>query len=625
MNETAPSRNAQCHCGSGKKYKHCCARHAAAAKPSIAKPVAVTPATMANRLIALAKSQRYPDMESLAREMVRVLPRSGFAWKSLGVALQMQGKEALQALQCAVQLLPEDADCHGNLGTALRRLGRLQEAAECMHRALRLKPGLPELWNNLGNVQKDLGQFDDAITSLRRAINLRPDFAQALNNLGNALLGLGQLDQAAASYRQAIAIQADYVEAHVNLGIVQRSQGLLQEAEEHCRRALELDANSAAALRLMAELRSDQGEFAAAENLYNQAMLIEPDSAEAWAGMAGLRRMTVEDTAWLARAQLLVARSPSSEELYLRYAMGKFFDDVGDYEQAFANYRRANELAIRARPAHDRRLLALGIDHVIQHQSREWLQHAAAGASSAERPVFIVGMPRSGTTLAEQILASHSGVFGAGELPFWNSAVKAGAGARVIGEDETPGLRQAAEAYLAQLATLSAGAQRVVDKMPANFLHLGVIHAALPKAKIIHLRRNPLDTCLSIYFQNFGAMHPYANDLDDLADYYGQYLRIMEHWRLALPVGVVLDVDYEALVEETETWSRRMLDFIGLPWEANCLEFYNCRRRVSTFSKWQARQKISRSSIGRWRHYERFIGSLLPLVGDHSADRRRVG
>jgi len=170
-----------------------------------------------------------------------------------------------------------------------------------------------------------------------------------------------------------------------------------------------------------------------------------------------------------------------------------------------------------------------------------------------------------------------------------------------------------ADDYLRLLRRLSPGARRVVDKMPGNFLHLGVIHAALPNARIIHIRRHPLDTCLSIYFQNFGTEHFYGSDLDDLACYYIEYLRVMNHWRLTLPANTVLEVPYEALVQAPEAWSRKMLEFVGLPWDPKCLDFHETPRVVSTFSKWQARQKINSSSVGRWRNYERFLGPLMRL------------
>jgi hypothetical protein len=308
----------------------------------------------------------------------------------------------------------------------------------------------------------------------------------------------------------------------------------------------------------------------------------------------------------------IAARAAPRDEVALRFAIGKYLDDVGDYEGAFHSYRRANDQAKRHRPRHDQALLTAGIDRLVQTQTEEWVHRARSTSVLSERPVLIVGMPRSGTTLAEQIIAAHPQVHGAGELPYWNSAASRHAAATDAGGDAS--LEPLADDYLALLAEVSHGAARVVDKMPANFMFLGMIHAAMPRARIIHLARNPIDTCLSIYFQNFGPAHSYATDLDDLTHYYREYRRIMDHWRRVLPAGVILDVPYEELVHNPERWSRAMVEHIGLPWNARCLDFHDTARIVSTFSQWQARQPIHTASVERWRRYEKFVGPLRSLV-----------
>ena len=528
----------------------------------------------------MANSGRYLEMESMARELVTAQPRSGLAWKALSVSLQMQGKDALQAMERAAMMLPNDAEVHKNLGVALRRAGRLDAALASFRRALTLKPDIAEAHNNRGNVLKDLGRFDEAVHAFQRALVLEPDYA----------------------------------EAHANLGILMRVQSRAAEAEISCRRALDINPNLSAAIVLLAELHSDTGKFAAAEELFKRAIGLEPESAEALAAIAGLRRMTSGDADWLAQAQRLAGqRLAPRDESYLRYAIGKYFDDTANFEEAFVNYRRANELTKMLRPEHDRQQLSRAVDLIIDTFGEEWLLRTRIDSNDSTRPVFIVGMPRSGTTLAEQILASHPEVFGAGELPFWSTVVSNSA-AQSSHEIGQRALRDWAGQYLEVLKESSNGAPRVVDKMPANFLYLALIHAALPNAKIIHMRRNPIDTCLSIYFQNFGVFHTYANDLGDLAHYYSQYSRLMNHWRQNLPSDVILDLPYEELVADPEIWSRKMVDFIGLPWDASCLEFQRTDRTVSTFSKWQARQKISRSSVERWRNYRHYVGPLLHLV-----------
>ena len=555
-------------------------------------------------------------MEARARELTALHPSSGLAWKALSVALQMQDKEALDALQRAARLLPDDAEAQSNLGAALRRCGRLDEAVACLRRALQKRPNLAEIWNNLGNAERDLGHFDAAVAALREALRLKPGFAKAHNNLGNVLLDLGRLDEAVASYRQALACHANYAEAHGNLGSALRLGGRSAEAQSHCERALAIDPHYAAAIMLLAHLQSDQGQFAEASRLLERVIAIDPDCAEAWAGLAGLRRMSREDADWLAGAMRTAERALPRDEIHLRFAIGKYLDDLGEYEDAFQSFRRANDLAKLHRPRHDQRLLTAGIDCLVQSQTADWVRRARSSAIRSERPVFVVGMPRSGTTLAEQILASHPKVHGAGELPFWNGAAGRCAAAADSTDDsgDDARLRRLADDYLALLGEVSQDALRVVDKMPANFMFLGLIHAALPSARIIHLERNPIDTCLSIYFQNFGAAHSYASDLNDLAHYYVEYQRIMDHWRRILPAGLMLDVPYEGLVANPEYWSRTMVEFIGLPWDARCRDFHGTERIVSTFSKWQARQPINTRSVGRWRRYEKFLGPLRSLL-----------
>jgi tetratricopeptide (TPR) repeat protein len=779
-----PGRNDPCPCGSGKKHKKCCGRAQVAAPHTAAVPPGEV-----DRLIAMINTGRFAELESQARGVAAQYPESGLVWKVLGIAQSMQGKDALHALQKAAALLPDDPETHGNLGNALRGLGKLdaavasygralelkpdfaeahlnfanalcdlgqfQEAAAHYRRALEIKPDYPEAHNNLGLALRGLGCNEEAVASCRRALLLKPDFAAAHNNLGNALRGLGRLDEAAASYRRALelrphdaeahnnlgnallnaglfdealasyaraillkpdlaeahlnlgnvlrgrgqfddaaasyrraldlkpdyaaahsnlgdalrdlgrleesaascrralqikpddagahnslgnalldlgrlddaqacyrralALRPGLAEAHLNLALVLRLQGRTADAEASCGRALDVKADYAAAMTLLAELHADQGRFKEAQALFERALSIEPELPEAWAGMAQLRKMTAGDAAWLAEAERIAGKPlPPRREVYLRYALAKCFDDIKDYTQAFSNVRRANELTRLYGAGYDRRHLTEIVDLITRTCDEKYFSESRFNANASPRPVFIVGMPRSGTSLAEQILASHPDVFGAGELAFWVTASAAhgppAPGAPVLGAGVNLVLRKLADDYLSLLENLSLDALRVIDKMPANFLSLGLIHAALPNARIIHMRRNPIDTCLSIYFQHFKTGHAYANDLTDLEHYYREYLRAMEHWGRTLPAEAILDVPYEDLVDDQEAWSRKMLQFIGLEWDPQCLDFHLTDRTVMTASKWQVRQKMSKSSVERWRNYEEFLSPLLGLI-----------
>jgi tetratricopeptide (TPR) repeat protein len=520
-------------------------------------------------------------LEVQARNLIQQFPYAGFGWKVLGVALKSQGKDALIALKKAAELLPNDAETHCNLALALQ----------------------------------DLGQLDAAVASCRRALLIRPDSAEAHNNLSNALRELRQLEAAEASCRRALEIKPNLAEAQHSLGVVLRNQGRTAEAEASGRRALEIDPNLHGAVTFMAELRADNGHFAEAEALFRRAIAIKPNSPEAWAGIAGVRKMRTEDGDWLRSAQGLVECAlPPRAEARLRYAIGKYYDDVNDFDDAFVNYQRANELGKLYGSEYNRRQQSFAIDVLTRICDSDWIKREQHHSVASSRPVFIVGMPRSGTSLAEQILASHPAVFGAGELGFWKRASAVHAPSIMDRQLGTGVLSKLARDYLKILQDLSTDAARVVDKMPDNFLHLGLIHATFPNARIIHMQRNPIDTCLSIYFQHFNTSHAYANDLDDLAHYYTEYFRMMEHWRATLPVDAILHVPYEGLVDDHEGWGRKMLEFIDLPWDARCIDFHRCERTVRTASNWQVRQKINKSSVLRWRNYEKFVEPLQKLM-----------
>src|SRR5271170_618463 len=408
-------------------------------------PLGVISLPMRNDLIAMLQAGRYIEVESRVRELLEQHPDSGAMWQMLGVVLARQGKDAVHASEMATKLLPGDAGAHNNLGNALARQGRLdqavasyrqalkldpgiadahhnlanalsdlgqfEQAAASYRRALELNPQLEEAHNHLGNVLFELGQLNDAFTHYRRALVLKPDFAEAHNNVGIILRGFGQLQEAIASYRQAMALQPHFAEAHSNLGSALRLLGRTAEAQASCLRALAINPNLTAAVATLAEIHADAGEFAEAEQMFKRAISIDPESAEGWSGISRLRKMSRGDKDWLSAAQTIAARHlPPRKEVQLRYAIGKYFDDVQDFDQAFSNFRRANELAKQYGAKHERRDVEQAVDQITRTYDRIWMSQARELSSPSERPVFVIGMLRSGTTLAEQILASHPAV-----------------------------------------------------------------------------------------------------------------------------------------------------------------------------------------------------------------------
>jgi tetratricopeptide (TPR) repeat protein len=615
---------------------------------SLQRALALNPndsGTLLNAANALKALGQPGEAVKLYQRALALEPASAEALNNLGNAYLERGefREAADSYRRALQLKPQDAGIHCNLGVALRELGELDAAERSTHQAMLLDPALSVAYNNLGLIRVAQGRREEAVIHYRRALQLNPKYVQALNNVGSALNDLGARREAAAAHAQAISLDPSRAESHCNLGNVLiemrrfedavisferalalkpdlapahlslaaalRQLGRAAQAEASCRAALAIDPNSAAALSVLGELRADRGQFAEAEALLQRAMSLDPGFPFPYFSIASHRKMSPEDKSWLAGTTALFKKPLTlRHEISLRYALGKYFDDIQQYDEAFGHYRQANELTQRYGVKYDP---AATIERNEAIRARFTPAAFADGASrgdGADRPVFIVGMPRSGTTLMEQILASHPAVFGAGELPFWQTAFGAfeARGAALI-----PTM---ARDYLAGLDALSAGAQRVIDKMPQNFVNLGLIHAALPNAKIIHMQRHPIDTCLSIYFHYFSHLHPYANDLTHLAHYYHEYDRLMAHWRAVLPAQTLLEIPYESLIEEQEVWTRRALDFLGLPFDARCLDFHQTDRVVITFSKWQVRQKISASSVGRWQHYREHVGPLLELA-----------
>jgi tetratricopeptide (TPR) repeat protein len=599
------------------------------------------------------------EAEASYRIALAIKPDFGKAHFNLGLTLNELGRidEAVQSYRKALELHTDFAVVYNNLGAALADLGKLDEAIAIYRKGLELRPDFPEAHNNLGNILTKLGNNKEAIGCYRSALRINPDFVEALKNLANTLLTEGNdieaiaiLKQALSSlpndptihnslgiasknivashemiacFRKAVELDADYAEAHCNLAVALKNINR-NEAEDHCRRALEINPKLISALLFSAQSYSDKGQFTQAEEILRNTIAMEPNCPEAWADLASLRKMSIKDTEWLEAAERIVNGNLSPRhEVRLRFALGKFYDDTKNFDQAFSNYQRANDLLKSLEVKYNRNEHVKAVDSTRRLCNRKWVNTPQPFANASNRPIFVVGMPRTGTSLAEQILASHPSVYGAGELEFWNSAFQANPLTVLASEDTESLLTRLGDEYLKVLNTHSEDALHVVDKMPSNFMHLGLIRAIYPNCRIIHMQRNPIDTCLSIYFQHFNSTHAYAHDLDNLAHCYREYRRMMAHWREALPAGSMLEVPYEALIQDQEGWTRKMLDFIGLPWDDRCIEFDKKERVVGTVSNWQVRQKITTTSVERWRNYEKHVGPLLDLLtapSNHQAE-----
>jgi tetratricopeptide (TPR) repeat protein len=492
--------------------------------------------------------------------------------------------------------------------------GKYLEALECYETLAELDVRDAQAWNGLATALAKLGRYGEAERHFRRVIGMRPSFAEAHYNLAGVLQTTGRFAESEMPLRRALKLKPSYVDARVSLGMSFTALGRLQEAKDCYEKVLRLAPRNVTALVGTGQIEALKGSFAAAEAQYRAALEIEPSASYAWAALAWLRKMTPADRAWGKRAEEIADGGLTPiDEGGLRFAMGKYYDDVGDFARAFHNYQRANQLhKMRAEP-YNREARARFVDDLMRVYTPETLARARTSGSDSARPVFVIGMPRSGTSLVEQIIASHPAAAGAGELNFWT----------VVGRNYEGPMRQAllsepirkklAADYLRVLAGHSSEAIRIVDKAPFNADYLGVIHSVYPNARMIYMDRNPIDSCLSCYFQQFAPVLNYTMDLSDLAHYYREHKRLIEHWRRVLPPETLLVVPYAQLTEDQEKWTRRILEFLGLPWDARCMDFHKTERAVTTASTWQVRQKIYKSSVERWRNYKKFIGPLLEL------------
>ena len=559
----------------------------------------------------IAALQRALQLRPAYREAVTQLART-----------LMARNRAAEALPYYERLLAHErrADTLNDYGTLLAGLGRFEAAAERFRQALDLAPRDARVHANLGHVLRCLGDHQAAIGHSRRAIELDPRLLEGHLHLGNALLAINEMHAAEAAYRVGLEVDPQHAALHTAHAMAERALGRVDDAAASVRRSLAIRPDAADTVALLGSLAIDRGRFEEAETLLRRALELSPGLPEALTGLTAVRRMTSADAAWRDAAEHALARPlPVAHAIALHHALGKYCDDVGEFDAAFEHHRRGHELARRSRPPYDREAATARMARTLAVFDRAGLEALRAAGQESDRPVFIFGMPRSGTTLAEQILASHPHVHGAGEVLFWQFVADAELAAPP--ERRLTVIAELGREYLASFAAVAAAATRVIDKLPSNFKNLGLIHAALPGARFIHLERHPLDTCLSIYFQGFSAAHAYATDLGDLAHYYREYRRLMAHWRETLPPHLLLEVRYESLVQSPEHWARRMLEHLGLSWDPRCLEFHLTDRPVLTASNWQVRQPLSRGSIGRWRHYEHQLEPLREALGADAHER----
>ncbi len=523
------------------------------------------------------------------RKAITIKPDYVQALCNLADALQVTGDmdETIASYRKAIAVMPDYAVAHNNLGIALMGEKRVAEALESFRAALEVDPDYGDAHYNLGNALMDLKQFDKAIECYQRVVSRQSDNAYVHNNLGEAHRQVGERTAAVASFRRAINLQPDYAIAHNNLGNALSELGRIDEAIAS----------------------------------FGEAIALDPDFAEAHRVRSLIKKHSAYDND-IKRMEAVLAKPGTDEEkkVHLAFGLGKAFEDIGDYDKAFEYFSQGNALK---RAQYD-----YSLDHLTAHCellkatfNEVFTAKHESGGCADSTPIFVLGMPRSGTTLIEQILASHSQVYGAGELADLP---------RLIGEQFGPldspefgaAVRQAepydfehlGADFVASLRHHSSQAKFITDKSPSNFLYIGFIRLSLPNAKIIHSMRDPVDTCLSLFKSFFtSSEHYHAYDLREIAGYYRLYRDLMTHWRGLFP-DFIQDMRYEDVVAEQEASTRRILSYCDLDWEDACLAFYETERSINTLSMTQVRKPMYQTSVQSWKRYGTRLAELLTLL-----------
>jgi tetratricopeptide (TPR) repeat protein len=488
----------------------------------------------------------------------------------------------------------------------------LEEAVEAFTAALRLDPSLATTHHFRAVILDDLGQVANAMEGYQAAVALNPDLVAAQIRLGEIYLGRRLRAESAAAFRAAAAAAKGTAWARIAEARALEASCAVDDALVAIRAGAEAHPQSAEAHLLLGKLLGEVGLFAEAAAHYERATELSPDKSLGWLGLATNRKFTADDRPLIARMNAVLRGSKLTPHyrLSLHFALGKAHDDMGNNKEVMQNFEAGNRYrALGGRLG--RQALTRYIDRLIEATQPGYCDRQPDPKVEDATPILIVGLPRSGSTLTEQILSSHPEIAAGGEQGFWGARCAAHGDIRGLTPEAT---RRLADDYLAALRPLGRGAKRVTDRMLSNFMLLGVIHRVFPNATIIHCRRHPIDTALSIFTTYFEESPDYASDRGDIVFFTRQHQRLMAHWRQVLPPHRFVEVDYEALVADPKLQARRLISACGLEWNDACLAPHQNRRRIETASLWQARQPIYGTSVERWRRCEPWLGELRELA-----------
>ncbi len=528
---------------------------------------------------------------------------------------------AAEIYRLIITKFPGVAEVHNNLGITLQDMRYYPEALMAYNQAIALKPVLAEAYNNRGVTLGDMLRYAEALESYDQAIALKPDYAAAYCNRGIVLQALKRSQEALTSYDKATMLKPDYAEAYNNRSVALQQIKLYDEAMENCERALTIKPGYADAYNNLGIVQMNKGNTQEAEKAFRKALALRPVFTDAAYNLSNISKYKDANHPDRQAIQAMLTRTGLSaqEKEQLLFALGKILDDCKQYDEAFQCYQLANRIR-NTTVAYSAKKITDFVTITAEIFTPDFLSNSFGFEDKS--PLFIIGMPRSGTTLMASILSSHHAVATAGELTTVTELTqrlkqKTGSDASYpeAVKHITPALAaQMVEEYLYALRRDTGPEPTyVIDKYPLNFMHLGLITQMFPKAHIIHCIRHPLDTGLSNYFQRFALNYDYCFDLQNIGHFYGQYMRIMDYWRTVLPIPI-LDIRYEEMVGNTEPMVRKVLDYLGLEWDARCLSPHTNPYAVETASQWQVRQPIYKQSMQRWQHYEKQLAPLKEIL-----------
>jgi tetratricopeptide (TPR) repeat protein len=558
---------------------------------------------------------QYKEASIQFEKVVKLEPTAVVAHDGLGMSHNMLGnfEAAKKAFEDALSLQPQNAQILTKLGFTLYQLGAFDDCEKQLQRALNLSPQSAEILDALGDLRYQKAQYHEAIKYYKRAIAKDNSRVDSHTYMGNSFLRLGKSDKAIPYFEHAITLDPDNLDVSIHLAHALKGVGESIRSMQYYQKALELEPANLIAAAGVIDVHEKSGDFDAAYKILQplvQQPKVNADIASAYIRLCH-RFDSCEDAIEVAEKALGSDELETNDRANLEYSLGRRFDRLRKFDQAFSHYVLANKLSPHS---FDPVSHLAYVDALIKSFNAEFFIRTPRAKVRSNSPVFIVGMPRSGTSLVEQILASHPQVFGAGELNDISEAVLSLSKYPFdLNNLDSDVLDNFANSFLQHLSELDATSLRVTDKNPVNFFHLGLISLIFPDARVIHCTRDPRDTCLSIYFQGFSEAFSFANELEDIGFYYRQYERIMRHFK-SLNCLPILDVSYENLVSNQEEETRKLIEFIELDWDEQCLQFHKNERFVATPSYDQVREKMYSSSVGRWKNYEAHLEPLYKAL-----------